>query len=160
HFAAFLMCIAAMFWIARRNFQPDAGAVATVALATTPIVVWEAGAAYIEMGLALYVLLAIGAILEFRKSDNPRWLYLAGILVGLALSVKALALVPFTIILLLLAVDRKRAVQIAKFAAVGVVVGSPYYIKSWVWTNNPVYPFAYSIFSHSRYWNGELAAGY
>src|SRR5207244_3620128 len=42
----------------------------------------------------------------------------------------------------------------------GVVVASPWYVKSYLWTNNPVYPFLYRLFPHSKYWNERADEGY
>jgi hypothetical protein len=42
---------------------------------------------------------------------------------------------------------------------IACAVGSPWYIKSAVWTHNPVYPFLYGLFD-GRYWNAEAARLY
>ena len=44
-------------------------------------------------------------------------------------------------------------------AAVALLVCSPWYIKSFVYTGNPVYPFFYSIFG-GKDWTAELAHNY
>src|SRR5205085_10367980 len=46
HFACGALCVAALWMLGRRYFTPAAGRIAALAFATTPIVLWEAGAAY------------------------------------------------------------------------------------------------------------------
>lgn len=55
--------------------------------------------------------------------------------------------------------DRPRAYEIALFFLVAAAVACPWYIKSYVWTGNPVYPFLYSLFD-GRYWTAERAREY
>jgi hypothetical protein len=40
-----------------------------------------------------------------------------------------------------------------------VLVAFPWYLKSYLWTGNPVYPFFYDVFG-GRYWSADLAANY
>jgi hypothetical protein len=49
--------------------------------------------------------------------------------------------------------------QVAAFAAVAALVAAPWYAKSAVWTGNPVYPFAYSLFG-GKYWSEAQAIPY
>ncbi len=177
HFATGVLTVAAIIAVGRRRLGDRAAILAAVAFSLTPIVIWEAGAAYIELGMALFVLTSVGAALEYLHlwttphpltpsplhplTPSPsRWLVLSACLMGFALSVKALALVPFVLLAgaLLLRSVPPRAIGV--YVAVAVLVGSPFYVKSWVMTGNPVYPFAYRLFPHSKYWNAELAATY
>lgn len=159
HFALGALTVAAIVAIGRRHFALNAGWIAALAFASTPIVIWEAGAAYIEHGMALYVLLSIGAALECRRTADPRWLGLSGILMGFALGTKALALVPAFALPALLLVDRYRFKQLRWYLLGAIVVGCPFYVKTWVLTGDPVYPFGYKIF-HGRYWSEDLASTY
>ena len=73
-------------------------------------------------------------------------LALAAILMGFALSVKTLALIPLALSVVLLVSARAGWQRAALFAGIAVAVGSPFYLKSWVVTGNPVYPFGYRLF--------------
>lgn len=159
HFALGALTVAGILFIGRRHFGGRAGLIGALAFATTPIVLWEAGAAYIELGMACYVLLAFGAALEFRATRDSRWLALAGILMGFALSVKALALVPFVLLGALVLLGGYRFKNLRWYLVPALIVGCPFYVKATVTTGNPVYPFAYRLFG-GRYWSQELADAY
>lgn len=159
HLATTVLCVMAILGMGRRYFSPLAGPIGAVVFATTPIVIWEAGAAYTEMGFSLYVLLAVAAALEFRLNKDPRWLALSGVFMGFALSSKTLALAPFFLIGALLLWERVRFKNLRWYLLGAILVGCPFYIKTWVWTGNPVYPFAYRVFG-GRDWSTELADAY
>jgi hypothetical protein len=45
------------------------------------------------------------------------------------------------------------------FAVYAIVLGGGWYVRNWLWTGNPVYPFAYEIFG-GRGWTAQMAAEY
>jgi hypothetical protein len=47
----------------------------------------------------------------------------------------------------------------AAFLGIALIVCGPWYLKSYVWTGNPVYPFAYDVFG-GKMWSEQRAAGY
>jgi hypothetical protein len=49
---------------------------------------------------------------------------------------------------------------VALMALVAVLVAGPWYLKSYLWTNNPVYPFFYSLFPNSVQWTRQAEAAY
>src|SRR5262249_7386537 len=55
---------------------------------------------------------------------------------------------------------REAWIAVGLFGAAAILVGSPWYIKSYVWTNNPVYPFFYKFFPRSVNWTPEFERAY
>lgn len=159
HFVFAALCVVALLNIGERHFGSTAGFLAALVLVTSPLAIWEASCAYIEMGMALYALLATAACLEYWKSSHESWLYIAGVCMGLGLGVKDLSLIPAFILLLLMIVRKAPWRPLTTAVILGVLFGCPFYVKSTVMTGNPVYPFAYSIFG-GKYWNAELAHTY
>ena len=86
------------------------------------------------------------------KRNSPKWLMLAGIMSGLALSTKYLS-IPSLIIVGGLIVwkslqDSSRPLKDATsnlfiFGFTAGLVASAWYVKNWVWTGNPVYPLIF-----------------
>ena len=111
-----------------------------------------AATAYIDLGLAAFITSAIACL--DRARGQPALVVGAGLAFGAALGSKylALALVP---LLVAWAAYRTRAgAQIARFAAVAVLAGAPWYVYNFVWTGNPVSPFAGEWFG-SWPWTAE-----
>jgi hypothetical protein len=49
--------------------------------------------------------------------------------------------------------------QLLAYAGLALAVASPWYVKSWIITGNPVYPFAYRVFG-GKQWSAEQARTY
>lgn len=181
HWAAgWLTAIAVGLWTSRltaggRPVPAWVGAAAAVAFGSMPLVLWEIGTSYVDLGTALFQFLALAALLdavsfqEGRPVLDPRRAALAGIFTGFALGTKYTALIQFGLLglglcaLLVRAApaERKKTwLAATTFLAASVVVASPWYVKNWIWVHNPVYPFFYRFFPHSYSWNAEAEKGY
>jgi len=167
HFSFGLIALGAVFVLTRRHISPQAAPWAAVVLAATPVFSWLMGTAYVDLPVVACVLLSVHFFLEWVSSGTVRDVALSGLLAGAAMAFKMQG-IPYFGLLLIFAVyiawrgrsqemPRWRAVAI--FGAVGLLVASPWYIKSWVITGNPVYPFAYSIFG-GRQWSAQQAQWY
>ncbi|HEV2471097.1 MAG TPA: hypothetical protein VGS41_00415 [Chthonomonadales bacterium] len=171
HLATAALTAMAMLGFCRRMTGTIAGYIAVLVFATTPVVLWEAGVAYIDVALGLYVTLstfaAVTGICGSRepgnlqgRSDFSSLLMLAGVCMGFALGVKYLALIPLGLICIALILYRAPARVVAGYLVPAVIVASPWYLKSAIEMRNPVYPYLFSLFPHSRYWSAGRAATY
>jgi 4-amino-4-deoxy-L-arabinose transferase-like glycosyltransferase len=166
HFAMYGASAAAIYSMSRRHLNSTIGAVGALIFVSVPVAMWEAGNAYSDIATALYVTLAVYAVLNWEQSGEKPWLVICGIMSGFALGTKVLAIVPTAALCLwILLAARSRGGWKTAFgasAAVGLLallVGSPWYIKSWVYTGNPFYPFLYNIFG-GKYWSQSAAEAY
>ena len=181
HWAAgWLTAWAVGAWTARlqvggRAVPSWCGPLSAALFASMPLVLWEMGTAYVDLGTALFQFLALAALLDAvddrdgRLGIDPRRALLAGVLSGFALGTKMTALLQFGLLglgllWLLARVKPSSRSAVLKtglgFGAVGLLVGSPWYIKSWLWVHNPVYPFFYSVFPGSFSWNAYFSQAY
>lgn len=160
-----VLLVLAVVMLTRKHFSAKAAPLAAIAIAGIPMVMWEATTAYIDLATAVYTVLAVYFLLEYFDKAELRSLVGCGIAAGFAASTKmtGLALIPLLGLWLLIdrwAVERrvewKRALI---FAGVALLVCSPWYIKTLIYTGSPVYPFFYSIFG-GRDWTAELARNY
>jgi hypothetical protein len=170
HFGCGWLAVLAVFSFARRWWGALAGRLGAAIFVAIPIVIWQATTAYNELALALYAFLTVYALaLWFRaraRDEGDGWLWVAAITCGLALGVKMLAGSLLIFALLALAWNlraasgrRRAACQMLVFAVIAGVVAAPWYLKSYLWTGNPVYPFMYEIFGGSH-WTAERAQEY
>ena len=151
-----------------RHFTARVGLLAAGLLASTPLVLWEAGTAYTDLAGTFFATLTVLAVANGMAAREPRWLWLGAVLMGLTLSTKAtalgtLALLAVGLLYWSLRVDQKTPLQsvrtVALWCLLALAVGSPWYIKSVAYTGNPVYPFYFKLFG-GRYWNANLGAIY
>jgi hypothetical protein len=149
------------------------GPLAAAAFVSMPVVLWEMGTAYIDLGTALFQMLALCALIDAVAADSggvrvdPQGAALAGVLSGFALGTKYTALLQFGLLglglmwVLTRTAERGTAWRaLFAFGLLGVLVASPWYVKNWLWTHNPVYPFFYRFFPQSFSWTSEAERAY
>ncbi len=174
HLLTAILLVLALICFGDRFLSRRAGLIAAVVFLSTPIVLWEATVAYIDLGLALFLFLAFYLMLLGMHSERLagtagsggvdasgyRMMIAAGTLMGFALGIKYLALLPLVFLIALALYHKTPIGRIAVFGAVACAIGSPWYVKNAIWMRNPVYPFAYSVFPGSKYWSADRAAPY
>lgn len=208
HFAMAVAATLATYLIGARLVSRAAGVIAALIFASIPLVMWEAGTAYVDLGATAFGTLGLLALVNWAETalapplnkgrlggvssapDLPKpllskeghsdyalpagigsggssasWLWLSAIMMGWMVSVKATSLIPVFLFALFILIRKWKAgaPQAFKTAVlygiVAVVVGSVWYVKSWLYTGNPFYPFAYSVFG-GRYWDAYNASQY
>ena len=162
---------AGVCWSLARPYGKLAASAAALIFWLTPVVGWEASVGYDDLSFAFFESLAFLACTRFGERGSRRWLILSGVCQGLALGVKysAGAFVP---ILLLYAAyeawfrssgDSKRVSSVLKeVLIVGVaaaLVALPWYLRTFLWTGNPVFPYYYSLLG-GRNWSREAEQYY
>lgn len=88
-----LLCGVAVFLVARRSFGPAAGAFAALLYALDPLGQAHAGLATLDMGLTAAAFVAMAAVLPALERGRYGWVLAAGVATGVALGVKATAVV-------------------------------------------------------------------
>ena len=134
---------------------------------TIPSVFLNAHLAYTDITLTCYVFLAVFAYVNWLNRHHSGWLVLSAVFTGFAASTKYSGLfLPFLGCLGIFCASRnnrwaiKRALYfLGLYLAVTIIIGSPFYIKNWIFTGNPFYPFFYAIFG-GKGWDLEQARVY
>jgi hypothetical protein len=142
----------------RRWFSPRAGLAAAALWLASPMIVFLATAAYVDVGLTLYATLAVLCAGNALVDDDDRWLIVAGALAGFAASCKYLGL-PFGAGIGVTALLCRRWRGALAFGVVALLTGAPWYIYDFVHTGNPVFPVAGALFGFQGPWTAQdLAA--
>ena len=142
--------------------------VAAALVVGSPLVVWESTTAYIDLGSALFTWLGFHALVNAatapRDGGSVRWLVVSAALMGFALGTKATVLGFWGMCLLgilgwNLVTERKWAKETlphaALWAAISLAIGAVWYVKTFLYTGNPVYPVRLQCFRRSVLERGE-----
>ncbi|MEO7793140.1 MAG: glycosyltransferase family 39 protein, partial [Thermoanaerobaculia bacterium] len=171
----FLLSVAMVIFFCRHHFASRLmGLVAALIFASTPLVGWMASTSANDLPLVLFSLFSLHAFLRWRAEPAARsWLVLLGALGGFAAAMKPFAL-SFLFILCLAVVAenlwpeasnrtwRERlqsstaGLALVGFAALAVV--SPWFLRSYLTTGNPTFPFLDGVVFDSPYWNSAVEA--
>jgi len=142
NFTMLLAVIALLYAAVRRWLSRGAAMFLAAIFATTPLVQLVTGSLFVENMLAAMLLGMTTALWRFWESRERRWLYIAAILAGTALTIKlgAFAIVVPAFVLAAIAV-RGRWKHFAVALAILVVLGAPSYAIAIAKTGNPFFPF-------------------
>jgi 4-amino-4-deoxy-L-arabinose transferase-like glycosyltransferase len=142
-----------------------AGLLGVFIFLSTPIVVRMSTVAYVDLGLTFFTTAAILAFIHWRDGayKKNKWLFVSAIAMGLALGTKYNALIAWFFISLavvfLYSRDTEKQWQAIRYGAifflVSLIVFSPWLIKNFILTGNPLYPLFNSFFQTGM---GNLAA--
>jgi hypothetical protein len=156
HVAACALSVVAVYGAARQFAGKLAATLAALAAANVPWMMLLAPVAYNEGGLLLFGTLAIAWCL---RDDKRGWI-IAGVLAGFACGVKLTA-VPQVLLLVpaivgVVALIKRQpfarvAVGVATYVLAGLLIFSPWLIRNAVWTHNPVFPEAQSLFGRAHF---------
>lgn len=144
--------------IARSAGLPARGAAAAAGLfAVTPIVLVQAPTNFADVTVAACALAALHALVRFAKTGAPPRLLVAGLATGLVLGIKGIGIVWGAVLMvgaIALAVRAWRTGTISRRAAgiaattfliASLTLGSYWYVRNWVETGNPAYPFRVEV---------------
>src|SRR5262249_29613270 len=148
-----------VYWICRRLELSRRKALLAMLFFCTVPTIWflMSWSAYVDLHLTLFLLLALVAYIGSWNAPRREWLWLCGIFYGTALSIKftALYMIPVLFCGLLLrlrgrfvecpppgpSLFRALAAQVIAPVALALLMAAPWYLKNWVQTGNPFFPF-------------------
>jgi hypothetical protein len=151
-----LPLLALTTWRLTRLIFPAASAPLAVAILTTaPVVIWEATTAYIDLALTWYLALGVYALARFELLERrAAWLVLGAVMFGIAAAIKHLALVVLALacVWILVGEIRRRKAYLSAartalvFGAMAIAIPSPWYVRAYAASGNPVFPDLYPVF--------------
>jgi hypothetical protein len=156
----YLACGGVTYWFARRWWSPIHGAAAAVLVWSSPVALYEATTALVDLPLTLYSAVAVFSFLEWTRSRESSFLWLSAATLGLALSCKYHAALWFIPILLILGwhclrggaqTPRQFARLALSYSLIAAAVFLPWLVRTWYYTGNPVFPVANSFFASPHF---------
>lgn len=124
---------------------------------STPVVIRMSTVAYVDLGLTFFVTASVFSFVRWRKSqyEDRKWLLISALAMGLALGVKYNALIVWLFlsfaVVFVYSRDTSRQIPALKegvlYFAVSLIVFSPWLVKNYMLTGNPLYPLFSGIFN-------------
>lgn len=146
--------------------QRRGGLLGAALFVSTPVAAIVAGWSFIDLAVTAFLLALLWCLLRIRKG-NGGWVdwAAAGFFAGAAVGCKYTCLAPAGLAFLLLARmarpwrDAAGRRAVGAFLLAAMICSVPWFIKSLLYTGNPVYPLAYSVFGGGE-WSAEAARFY
>ncbi len=154
HYLFGVLAAIAVYCFARRFVNRKAGLLSAALFYLSPGIFMQASYAYVDLSLCFYVFCAFYLFLSWITDREIQYLVFSGILFGLALSVKILAaigLIPVLVLLLYVLVKEKNLIKtyishLSAFLIPLFLFSFIWYLRSYLITGNPVYPFMHEVF--------------
>lgn len=158
-----LMVFAA--WVIGNEWSKPCGIICGIAAASTGWLFYFSGLAYVELGMLFFGMTATGAVLRAlammsqkestdNSTDGLKWLIFGGLSAGLACGCKytavAMILLPLVIAVWLIRIPIKQKwIVTSTIVLTSMITFSPWLIKNFAMTGNPVFPLANTVFQAS-----------
>jgi len=134
----------------KTGFDRISGLLGVLIFLSTPIVFRSSTQAYVDLGLVFFSTASVFAFIRYRNGgfQEFRWLFIASLSMGLALGTKYNALVIWFFLTLSIVFISSRDTKKqwpsiragAIFFLISLLVFSPWLIKNFILTGNPLYP--------------------
>lgn len=114
--------------------------------------------AYIDAGLTLFVVAAVLFWETWRETGSLQWVILSAAAAGFAAGTKyhgLVAVAALAIATFVVAVRRRNVRAAATFLLIAALSGGAFYVRTWVWTGNPCFPFFTRVFGDNE-WRGSV----
>ena len=167
NFWSVVLTILGLYGLTRRWCSARAALLAVALYVSISDVTYQSSVALTDVMAALFLLLSVAALVIWLEQRQDRWLVFAGVLAGWFAGSRisnAGLVIGLGLALGLLVIQRVRSHQwhaavraVFLFGVCAFLVTLPWYLRSWAYTGNPVYPYLYSLFG-GRYFSAEAAA--
>lgn len=164
-------------WARERGADPVWAAAAALVISWIPTVYDVAASGYVDLALTCYTILAMRAFGDWWTGGGWRALAWLAVGIGGALSIKlsaAFLLLPLALLGLLHSLatgrsagDRRHtsgaatAATLALALTLGVAISLPWYVRNWVRTGSPLFPFYLELWpAHAPGWDVERSRLY
>jgi hypothetical protein len=158
NFSAGLVLALQTFFLAECLVNRTTGLIAVLVLYSLPIIGIESATTYIDIFIAVFVSAALHSALIWERDNRSVWLLLMGIFSGLAVGTKLTAfwlLIPFWGLILWRLYQRRKLswINMAVIVAPIILLWSPWLVRDWLWTGNPLFPNLNSVFQSPEWFD-------
>ena len=139
-----------------RRLSPTYGLLGFLLFVSTPAIARLSNWAYVDLGLVFYSTASLLCLWRWTEDKNLHaWLLLAGLSAGFAAATKPNGLLALLLLFFVLAWNlgresknaiRVRVYHLALFLLLAFIPLSPWLLRNFVWTGNPLFPFFPSFF--------------
>ena len=160
HFSFALMTSFLIYKYLKRRMDSIWGLCGVLLFLSIPIIIKLSVTVYVDLGLVFFTTAALLAILKWIGSDfNLKFVMLAGVCCGLAMGTKYNGLIVFFLLALFVPFlysrlnttypksDSRVLVSGIVFTLTSLAVFSPWMVRNYIWTQNPVYPLYNNFFN-------------
>jgi hypothetical protein len=151
-FIFFPITLIALYSVCRRFWSSSASLYAVAIASSIPSAMQMATMAMVDIPFACFLFLTFYSLIMYLQNFFNKWLITSSIFCGLTLGIKYTAffyaLGLFSILLIIYKLINKKgikrtAIALLIFIVFALIVSSPWWIKNYIYTGNPIFPIFY-----------------
>lgn len=159
HYLFALLTAVLLYRHLKRRLGVDYGLFGSIFFLSIPIIVKLSITVYVDLGVVFFTTASLLLLLYWTEQNfHWRWLTLAGLCCGLAAGTKYNGLISIVVLTLLVPLiyqqntakenqsNSKAFYYAAIFTITAIIALSPWLIRNYLWTKNPIYPLHNSLF--------------
>ncbi len=167
HFSFGLLTCLLIYKLSRKFFSPFISFLAVAIFYANLVVAWESITAYVDLVRAFFEISALWAFVQWWGNQKKKWLLLSALFVGFAITTKLLtigSLVIFSIFVIYRFIVAKARphpdtllkgegtdlkgllISLVTYWCTALLIPLPWFIFSYKFTGNPVYPFFSNVY--------------
>lgn len=163
-----LLLMAIFGWSRELGLDRRLSLIAVAVVATVPTIYHVSSSSYIDVAWALSIFLAVYSLCRWWRSLESGWLVFTALFLSAALAAKMLtvfAIAAFVLVIVFRArnAQNEERVSVSKvlFGGIGslvagVILGSASYLRTWIETGSPLFPFYLNVWpSSAAGWDAE-----
>jgi hypothetical protein len=143
HYTFGLLILVPLYQLSRRFLNRTYSLLVLMLFYSNLIVGWESVTAYVDLARTFFEILALKLLYEDK-------IVRSGITLGLAITVKLIALGSLPIYVILLFLNKKSFSVILRFIFFSLLIPLPWFIFSFINTGNPFYPLLSSMYTTEK----------
>jgi len=145
HLSFGLFTSLAIYKLSRKYFEKTVSILAVVIFYSNLVVSWQSTTAYVDLIRSFFELIALWGFINWWETKNKQWLVESGVILGLAVSTKIIAVFSLLIFSILIifknkSLSKKSIREILILNLTALVIVAPWFIFAYIYTGNPVFP--------------------
>lgn len=155
HFLFGLGVLFVLYKLSRKYLSVELALATCLLFYSNLLVLWESSSSYIELIWTFFEVCMVWCFVHLVKSNEKRWFVWLGMMCGLAISTKLIALRSIFLLFCLYFLTTKKIMfsktalsKYGLFASMAFLLPAPWFVFAFLTTGNPVYPLFSSQLSY------------
>jgi 4-amino-4-deoxy-L-arabinose transferase-like glycosyltransferase len=148
HAAAAILTSLGIYHLGTMTSNKKTGVIAACIFISSPLIAHLMKTSYIDLGLTLFIFLGFYCIALWLITKQEYWLYISGFAIGIAVGSKYSGLFYVPLFAIWVAFQSRKISSVMKFLLPIFLFGSPWYIRNFIISGDPVSPFGGEIFGY------------
>lgn len=152
HFSFGVLSTITVYKLARLFTSKQLSLLASLIFYGNLVVAWESISSYVDLSRTFFEVLSVLSFFYWLKTKDKHWFIQSAVLLGIAISVKLLAVTSLAIMIPLIFLSAKKkeissaVANSALYTFLVLLIPLPWFLFSFISTHNPIYPFFTSTY--------------